>query len=266
MKKVNGELCLAIQKLLVLMTTTIVVACCVACGGGENSSNTIADYARISVPEEVYQITSDDLDMALRMCLGMADHEEQEIDFDEADLETLRGLFGVDTVDEVKKIAVGQIAEHRIVEYVYEYIMANYSLGQEEEDFCDRYLNDVQLWNQQCAEALDVSYEDYTQEYCGMTSEELEADEREKAKELCIMRHVFDAEGIRITDDEIQDAYDVAADDLGITSDEARKLYPQEEIEYSLAYLKMNEVLIRMYGDVIERACREQEAALGIET
>lgn len=251
-----------IRSILVLATAVTVSVCSTACGG--STSKNINDYFSISVPEDCYQISSEDMDMALSMYSGMAGDGEQELDLAKASPEMLTELFGVKNLDELKRLAVAEMTQHRIVEYIYEFILDDYSCSREDEAFCDHYLKDLHSLNQQCASLMGISYETYISEYCGMTVREYETSEKGKAKELCVMRHLLDAEGIRINDKEIQDAYDEIAEDLEVTAEEVRAMYLPEEIEYSLAHTCTNDLLAQKYSDVIENASREQAAALGI--
>ena len=82
-----------IRSILVLAAAVTVSVCSTACGG--STSKNINDYFSISVPGDSYQISSEDLDMALSMYSGMAGDGEQDLDLTKASPEMLTELFGV---------------------------------------------------------------------------------------------------------------------------------------------------------------------------
>lgn len=244
-----------------IILVAILVLLIAGCGNSTQSDiNKMFDYKNIDVPSEEYQISVDDLNLALEMYANMIDDPNES--FDSMNEEQFIEMYSVKSLDELKKLSIYNMVEHRFIEYIINYIYDNVSIGRDGLKKTDEYISRLELINRGNAEKADQNYDLFIENNYGMNVREYVSMEQKMFTELYIMKCILEAEGIEISKEDIQTEYVNISEDYGISVEEIKDIIPQERIEHDLAYKIVYANLKDKYEKQILEAYDEQVSIL----
>ena len=224
------------------------------CTNSSSSNNKyICDYHNVVIPDDEYQIPSSDLRLALEMYANLSDQPLSSLSE-----EQLMRIYDVNSLDELKSLAIYNMVEHRIVEYVYSYITENSSCSKADMVKCKNYISRLESITKENARLNDQTYESFVNEIYGVDIDSYISTEEQKMMNLCISERILQLEGIVISDEDIQAEYSELSEEYGVSIDELKERILPENVEMEITYENIYSLLKGIYQQKISNAYDEQ--------
>ena len=222
----------------------------------------ICEYRDIQITEDVYEVTSDDLDAAMGMYVYAAEDSIEDIHQLTDDI--VERNFGVPSVLALKKLAIDEMVRHRIYEAVFDYILANSKVNLESLDTYQRYVEKVSQQNEALAELEKMSTSELIEQTYQMTEDSYWEYEHTRYTELYLMQEILVENQIFVSEYDLETEWDKLADEEGLTIEEAKGIFLEEDILYSVLSEKFYSFILSCYSDIIQSACEEMHSKFNL--
>ena len=217
-----------LNKPLVFLIVLVLGMQLTACSSTEKVR--LCDYKNIMIPEATVAVADEDVMLSVQMQLA---EQNPEIEVDVLTDDLAKQYFHTMSAADVYEMVRAEIAEHRAYDYAYSFLLNNSLLkadNQARGEFVQNVLDQIE------GEAADAgrALNEYLHTELGTTLLEYMNSAGSFYDEFLILQEFMKAEGIEVTEEEMDTYLQSLASDMGVTVEEILEEYTDEIILYAM--------------------------------
>ena len=234
--------------------------------GCHNGKKGIVDWEGFAVTEDMVEITASDLNAAMDMYAYAAEDDIESAN--QLTDQIVQRNYGIETVAELKALAVDEIVRHRIYDAVLQFIWDSATVDilstRAYQSAYQSYITRVSQCNDAFASQEGLNTDEYIAEAYQMTPEEYVQYEESRFAEYYLLRSILEQEGITISPARTEEALAMLAIEEDMTAEEARVAFLEEDIASIIVSDMFYEFVIDRYQSEINQACSDMKARFGL--
>lgn len=217
-----------LKKSLVFLSILVLGLQLTACSTSRNVR--LCDYKNITIPKETIIVSDEDVFMSVQMQMA---EKNPEIEMDVLTDDLAKQYFHAACAADVYETVRAGIAEHRAYDYAYGVLLNNSLLrtdNQARGDFVQKVMDQI---DEEAANA-GCTLNEYLRTELGTTLLEYLNSVGSFYDEFLILQEFIKAEGIEITEEDVDAYLQSLASDAGVTAEDILEQYVEEIILYSM--------------------------------